>query len=112
MSIREAQELIKQSVEPLQGSMQEMIQGLERILQDGGQLVALQEVMAANLDQLTRVNNLDQTFRELQQSLISLRPVLDRLSRPIPVRLSLTNVETPDAPRPRDSLDPDETLPG
>ena len=65
-------------------------------LREGQQLLVLQGAMNENLDQIQRVQNLGESFVELRQVISALTPVVAKLSRPVPLRLSLGGAELTD----------------
>ena len=85
----------------LSDDMQQKLEGLmnrfDQALGDGRELLTLQESLRENLNDIAHIQNLSQTFQDLRQSMTALYPVLTKLSKPIPLRLSLGSVELPDA---------------
>jgi biopolymer transport protein ExbB/TolQ len=66
---------------------------LGEAVRDGKQIAELQNTLAENLDQLARVQNVEQTFGEVRQSLDALMPLLEKLNKPIPLKLTFGGVE-------------------
>jgi len=91
------------------GTLDESLHGLmdklSNILSDGKEITTLQEAMRSNLDALARVQNLSDTFTEVRGSLDSLKPVLETLNKPIPLKLTFGGVEIEGANKTRDSFD-------
>jgi len=91
------------------GTLDESLHGLmdklSNILSDGREITTLQEAMRSNLDALARIQNLNDTFTEVRGSLDSLKPVLETLNKPIPLKLTFGGVEIEGANKTRDSFD-------
>ncbi len=89
----------------LDESLHGLLDKLSSILSDGKEITSLQEAVRSNLDALARVQNLNDTFTEVRGSLDSLRPVLETLNKPIPLKLTFGGVEIEGANKTRDSFD-------
>ncbi len=66
---------------------------LGEAVRDGKQIAELQNTLTENLDQLARVQNVEQTFGQVRESLDSLMPLLEKLNKPIPLKLTFGGVE-------------------
>ncbi|MHC4503822.1 MAG: MotA/TolQ/ExbB proton channel family protein, partial [Planctomycetota bacterium] len=89
----------------LDESLHGMLDKLSNILSDGKEITTLQEAIRSNLDELARVQNLNDTFVEVRGSLDSLKPVLETLNKPIPLKLTFGGVEIEGANKTSDSFD-------
>ena len=94
--------------------LQQLVMGLDDLIKDGQSLAELNGTLQNSVDQLNRMQNLDQSLQSVLDSYTKIQPTLDRLSRPIPVRLSLTNMEFPDGASEDATISGDAgaTLPG
>ncbi len=86
----------REAMGSLDKSLAQVASDLANLLRDGQQLLVLQNAMSDNVDQLQRIHNLGEAFVGVQQAMSTLRPVLDRLTRPVPLRLSLGGAEITD----------------
>jgi len=77
----------------LDKSLAETSEKLGEAVRDGKQIAELQNTLAENLDQLARVQKVEQTFGEVRKSLDALVPLLDKLNKPIPLKLTFGGVE-------------------
>ena len=77
----------------LDKSLAETSEKLGEAVRDGKQIAELQNTLSENLDQLARVHKVEQTFGEVRQSLDSLMPLLEKLNKPIPLKLTFGGVE-------------------
>lgn len=89
----------------LDESLHGMLDKLSNILSDGKEITTLQEAIRSNLDELARIQNLNDTFVEVRGSLDSLKPVLETLNKPIPLKLTFGGVEIEGANKTSDSFD-------
>ncbi len=77
----------------LDKSLIDVSEKLGEAVRDGKQIAELQNTLAENLDQLGRVQKVEQTFGEVRQSLDLLMPLLEKLNKPIPLKLTFGGVE-------------------
>jgi len=77
----------------LDKSLADTSEKLGEAVRDGKQIAELQNTLAENLDQLARVQKVEQTFGEVRKSLDTLVPLLDKLNKPIPLKLTFGGVE-------------------
>ena len=85
----------REAMEPLGKSFGAIAADLANVMSDGKQIVSLQHAMRENVEQLARLHSLDKSFGQLQVVLDNLGPILDKLSRPVPLRLSLGGSPVP-----------------
>jgi hypothetical protein len=83
------------AVTPLQQSIDRVAQHLGRVFQDSERLLMMQTSLHDSMKQFAQVQNMAQTFEELRVALTALRPALEKLSRPVPLRLSLAGAQAP-----------------
>lgn len=86
----------RQAMGSLDQSLAQVASDLAKLLGEGQQLLILQNAMSDNVEQLQRIHNLGETFLGVQQAMNTLRPILERLTRPVPLRLSLGGAEITD----------------
>jgi hypothetical protein len=78
-------------------SVDQLLDRFRETLDQGQELLQLQDTLQNNMERLEQVHHLDQTFSDMRASLHALHPVLARLQDPVPVRLILDGVDLPDA---------------
>lgn len=86
----------REAMGSLDQSLAQVVQDLAKLLNEGQQLLVLQNAMSDNVDQLQRIHNLGEAFIGVRQAINTLAPMLDKLSRPVPLRLSLGGAEISD----------------
>jgi biopolymer transport protein ExbB/TolQ len=86
----------REAMGSLDQSLAQVVQDLAKLLNEGQQLLVLQNAMSDNVDQLQRIHNLGEAFIGVRQAINTLAPMLERLSRPVPPRLSLGGAEISD----------------
>jgi hypothetical protein len=89
----------------LDDSLHTVVGKLTEALSDGKEITVLQEAVRENLDALARVANLSETFVEIRNSLDALRPALETLNKPIPLKLTFGGVEIAGAGKESQSFD-------
>ncbi|MHC5055224.1 MAG: MotA/TolQ/ExbB proton channel family protein [Planctomycetota bacterium] len=83
----------KAATADLDKSLADTSEKLGEAVRDGKQITELQNTLAENLDQLARVQKVEQTFGQVRESLDSLLPLLEKLNKPIPLKLTFGGVE-------------------
>jgi vacuolar-type H+-ATPase subunit H len=89
-------ESYREAVLPVAESLTRVSAQLGQIIQDGTRLQELQNALNDNLNSVGKADRLDQTMAEVRSSLASLTPILEKLTRPVPLRLTLGGVELAD----------------
>jgi len=84
------------AVAPLQQHLERIAQGLEGIFRDSERLLMLQNTLNDNIASVNRTQKLDETLASLHESVALLRPALEKLSKPVPVRLTLAGLDVDD----------------
>ncbi|MHC4249505.1 MAG: hypothetical protein ACYS9X_10305, partial [Planctomycetota bacterium] len=83
----------KAATADLDKSLADTSEKLGEAVRDGKHIAELQNTLAENLDQLGRVQKVEQTFGQVRESLDSLLPLLEKLNKPIPLKLTFGGVE-------------------
>lgn len=73
-------------------SMKDVAGSLAQVFQAGDKLAALQVVLQDSLDQLARVRGMSDTMAEVRDTLVKLRPLLEKFDRPIPLTFTVGGV--------------------
>jgi biopolymer transport protein ExbB/TolQ/vacuolar-type H+-ATPase subunit E/Vma4 len=85
-----------QAVAPLQHDLERVAGNLENIFRDSERLLMLQNTLNDNIASVNRTQKLDETLARLHESVAHLRPALEKLSKPVPVRLTLAGLDVDD----------------
>ncbi len=83
----------KTATADLDKSLADTSEKLGEAVRDGKQIAELQNTLAENLDQLARVQNVEETFGQVRDTLNSLMPLIEKLNKPIPLKLTFGGVE-------------------
>jgi biopolymer transport protein ExbB/TolQ len=83
----------REAVAPIEQALERVAGQLDKVIGDGQRLLTLQDAMNENLTTVSRTQNLDEALNAMRSSIEALRPVLEKLSRPVPLRLTLGGVE-------------------
>lgn len=84
-----------EALAPVRGFLEQIVASIEKALEEGEKLAALQETLARNLREVATLKKLDEALEGLRFTLGSLAPVLDKLREPVPLRVTLAGMELP-----------------
>jgi biopolymer transport protein ExbB/TolQ len=90
-----AADQFQKTIKPMQEFLEKVVAALEQALVEGHKLVAVEDALAKNIGELSRVKKLDEALDGLRYTLVSLQPMLETLRKPAPLRINLGGVELP-----------------
>jgi hypothetical protein len=103
-SSRQTSELLRQHaaqyrevLSPVGQGLQQLTEGLQRVFTSSEQLRAAEKALTESLTAASRTQAFDEVLGKIDRTLASLTPALEKLARPVPVRLTLAGLDVSDA---------------
>lgn len=85
----------QKTIAPLKEYLEQVVASLEKALEEGQKLVAVENTLSQNIKELSKAKKLDDALEGLRYTLVNIQPLLEKLKSPAPLRIDLGGVELP-----------------